>query len=52
VDPWSTLRIDLRAGAAATATWTVRGAVLAGMFLLMLGVAWLAAKRPDGLANQ
>jgi hypothetical protein len=51
VDPWSALRIDLKAGATAAATWTVRGAVLAAMFLLMAGLAWLAARRPESLVN-
>ena len=44
VDPWSALRIELKASAVSTAGLTARVCILVGTFLLLLSLTWLAAR--------
>jgi hypothetical protein len=47
VDPWSALKIDLRAGASVAATWVVSALILAGTFLVLAMLLWIANPRQD-----
>jgi hypothetical protein len=47
VDPWSSLRIDLRAGAVTAASWGLRAAIMGATFLLLALVIWLGNGRAE-----
>jgi hypothetical protein len=46
VDPWSALRIELKAKSAVAATWTVRCSILLGTFLVLALLSWVAHQNP------
>jgi hypothetical protein len=45
VDPWSALKLNLKAGATVAATWVVRGSILTGTLLFLIALTWLASRR-------
>jgi len=47
VDPWASLRIDLRAGAVTAASWGLRATIMAATFLLLALVIWLGSARSE-----